>query len=238
MVTAEGHEWLSKLGVQAMPPMQAVAAMAFLLGAGVPQAIVADIDWRRFKEVYEARRQRPLLERIQVRLQEAAGHASVPGHALLQQLTEAPASARPALLMAYIQYHIAQTLGLSVAQLDVQQPLINVGIDSLMAIELKHRVSTDLGVDVPIVQFLGGSSIATLATQLSEQWRESLASSSASLSTEASLSLNEHPLPQRDVHGGVPPQVACETLATLDQLSDEEVDDLLSSLLSEEGSES
>ena len=39
----------------------------------------------------------------------------------------------------------------------------DLGIDSLMAVELKNRIQHDTGVDVPLVRLLEGPSIADLA---------------------------------------------------------------------------
>src|SRR5262249_1973541 len=116
MVTAEAHAWLAKLGMQAMPPMQAVAAMAFLLGAGAAQATVAGVDWRRFKEVYEARGRQPLLAELPAGFEPGPAPAPGPRAAYVHQLVEAPASQRRALLLAHIQAHVAQVLGLGPAQ--------------------------------------------------------------------------------------------------------------------------
>lgn len=86
----------------------------------------------------------------------------------LQQLTEATASERQAMLIAYIQEQIAKAIGISASELDVQQPLNYMGIDSLIAVKLRNRVRTDLEIDVSAVKFMEDSSVASLATQLNE----------------------------------------------------------------------
>ena len=94
---------------------------------------------------------------------------SVQGHKLLQQLTEETASERQVILIAYIQEQIAKAVGISASQLDVQQPLNYMGIDSLIAVKLRNRLRTDLEVDVPAVKFMEDTSVVNLATQLSQQ---------------------------------------------------------------------
>ena len=93
----------------------------------------------------------------------------VQGHKLLQKLIEATASERQVILIAYIQEQIAKAVGISASQLDVQQPLNYMGIDSLIAVKLRNRVRTDLEVDVPAVKFMEDTSVVNLATQLSQQ---------------------------------------------------------------------
>ena len=85
-----------------------------------------------------------------------------------------------------------------------------------------------------IMTFLEGASIATLATQLSAQWVGARSPASVSLTPEATQYSSEKASCQSAQSVGVPPEKVGEVLAHLDQLSDEEVDDLLSSLLSEE----
>ena len=46
-------------------------------------------------------------------------------------------------------------------------PLSRIGLDSLMAVELRNRVRSQLELDVPLVTFMDDASITRLATELS-----------------------------------------------------------------------
>ncbi|BAY46056.1 beta-ketoacyl synthase [Scytonema sp. HK-05] len=105
----------------------------------------------------------------ETKLQKVAGQVSVQGNRILQQLTQATANERQAILIAYIQEQIAQAVGISASELDVQQPFNFMGIDSLIAVKLRNRLRTDLEVDLSAVKFMEDSSVASLATQLNEQ---------------------------------------------------------------------
>lgn len=71
-------------------------------------------------------------------------------------------------LEIYLKKQIAQMLRVSPTQLDPQQPLITLGIDSLMSVELQNRFESDLGVSVSTVDFLKGINITQLTRQILE----------------------------------------------------------------------
>ncbi len=91
------------------------------------------------------------------------------------EATQAETSLRP--LAAHDAQHI---LGWLVAQLaahlsvvpdkiDINQSITRCGLDSLMAVELSHRIETELGITLPSVSLLQDQSIAQLADALSAQ---------------------------------------------------------------------
>ncbi|WP_335054156.1 acyl carrier protein [Nostoc sp.] len=88
-------------------------------------------------------------------------------HDLLQRLTQGTAIESQALLTTYIQEQIAQAIGISASQLDIQQPLNYMGIDSLIAVKLRNRLRTDLKVDVSAIKFMEDSSVVSLAIEVS-----------------------------------------------------------------------
>src|SRR3712207_8919405 len=50
-----------------------------------------------------------------------------------------------------------------------RSPLLNLGLDSLMAVEVGNQVQAMVGVDVPAMKFMEGLSIAGLAEFVIEQ---------------------------------------------------------------------
>ena len=72
-------------------------------------------------------------------------------------------------LASYLQEQVALVLRRTLLQLNFQQPLSIVGLDSLMAIELQHRIETNLGVVLPMTRFLQDSSIDELVGEVFAQ---------------------------------------------------------------------
>ncbi|MEC4817932.1 MAG: thioester reductase domain-containing protein, partial [Scytonema sp. PMC 1069.18] len=88
----------------------------------------------------------------------------------IQQLQEASLHQRQELLVAYIREQFIKVLGINTSQyLDTEKPLHELGLDSLMNIDLKNRIDTELGVDIPIEMFLGDSNINQLVNLLLQQ---------------------------------------------------------------------
>ncbi len=64
---------------------------------------------------------------------------------------------REPLLESGLRELFARVLGFPAAKIDPQQPLYSLGLDSLMAVELRNRIEANLGVVVPLEDFLGFS---------------------------------------------------------------------------------
>ncbi len=165
--------WVGQLGIEQLQPEQAFEALRLLIASDAVHATVAKVDWQRLDGTYRATGQPSLLREVFRQPQRAVEPCSSSTEAAQNELGQAVRQAAPEqrkpLLVRHIQRQIAQMLGVEAAQVDARQPLSNMGLDSLMAIELRNRVKTDLGIDIPMVTFMEGQNIVDVVSYLIEQ---------------------------------------------------------------------
>jgi acyl carrier protein len=134
-------------------------------------------------------------------------------------LAAAAEQERSELLRGYLAEQVAQILRVPVAELNLNEPLTYLGLDSLMALELRNRIDSGLQMSVPVPTLLEGSSVADLHAlllgKLGEEQPQQPAAPSSALSPDAE-------------------QDASAVLAQLDNMSEENIDQLLERLLAEE----
>jgi acyl carrier protein len=143
-----------------------------------------------------------------------------------------PSVERQRLLEDYIREKVASVLKLSSSKLDTEQSLSSLGLDSLLAMELKNWIEEELGVQVPITIFLQEPSIAQFSAQLLDQLVITASTPSIPLIPSETQVDGHVDIGDGD---GLNRQTAEQLLADLDQLSDEEVDALLSQISQENG---
>lgn len=128
----------------------------------------------------------------------------------LQELETLPIATRRTRLVDYVQTQVADIMGLtSMSELDHQRGLFELGMDSLMALELKNRLETTLGQSIPAVVAFEHPSVAALSTYLAEEilgWK----------------TIEEHKKDSLTI-----PSISDDPLAAISELSEEEVERLL-----------
>ena len=91
--------------------------------------------------------------------------AAKPGH-LLDRWSAAAPEKRHACLIAYIRTQVAKVMGLGSTQLNVDQPLNTMGLDSLMAVRTQKPDQNHSVLDVPLVKFMEDFSVSSLAAEM------------------------------------------------------------------------
>jgi acyl transferase domain-containing protein/acyl carrier protein len=210
---------LALLGISSIAPRRALEVLGRLLGQSATQVVAVPVDWKQYRQFHAADSASPLLSELAREAAEAAQPAGRTSDRRDAVLAAEPAE-RKQLLQSYLSEQVARALGMSPSRLDVQQPLSELGLDSLMAVELKNRIALDLRVNVPVVKFLQGFSVEEAVTQVIEQLTTEAADPITPL-TPAVAPLGEQ-------------QNAERLLANLDQLSDEQVSALLADMMAEE----
>ena len=147
------------LGLLPMPIDQALAALDQALLADEVNPVIVDIDWNRYRQRHPSGRPPALLDRLE------SVTAPPPAQArLTDRLTGLTETERATVLLEGLIEEARRVLGLDVDRaLDIHRPLIQLGLDSLLAVELRNRLRTALGNTPSIAVLLGGASLAELA---------------------------------------------------------------------------
>jgi acyl transferase domain-containing protein/protein-L-isoaspartate O-methyltransferase len=215
--SAEERQEVAQFGLNTMPSAQALEVLGGFLGADLPQVVVASVDWSLLKPAYEARRQRPFLELVDAKrkAKEEKKQATPAQPKLLQELEKARPDERRNVVLNHVRSEAARILRLDASRpIDVNQGLFEMGMDSLMSVELKSRLEAGVGQSLPSTLTFNYPTIADLTGYL----------------TTEVLNL-ESAEPAAEVES---PKVAEPPIATpsdTDEMSEDELADLLAAKL-------
>jgi acyl carrier protein len=149
----------SRTGLDATPADEALADLGRLLTVGSTRVSVARFDLQRLGQMLPGARVPRFLPIIPTGAAEALGAEETLGD-LLKTI---PAADHRAFVLARVRGHAARVLGTSAAQVNVDQPLSDLGLDSLMAVELAGGLERDLGKPVSVMQMLTAGSLTAIA---------------------------------------------------------------------------
>ena len=88
------------------------------------------------------------------------------------QILAADQSRRLPLIERYVREQVARITKFPASNLDIHEPLINIGVDSLMSMEIITRLQADLGVTIPVAKLVEGVSIDQLTSELMRLFTE------------------------------------------------------------------
>ena len=161
-------------GFQLIQPEQGFRILARLLEQAPARIGVMSVDWRQYSDSF-SRGSTPLLSELSVQREAAASKPQdrkEPSQAVIQRLNGAPPAKRQALLTDYVRTQAMKVLGLdSAPPIDANQPLNDLGLDSLMAVEMRSLLSSELGLarSLPATLVFDYPTIAALTTYLAEE---------------------------------------------------------------------
>ncbi|OMC39400.1 polyketide synthase [Mycobacterium sp. GA-1841] len=157
MADAESRARLEQRGIRTLSPADALAGLADVAtasGPGLAQGVVARIDWARFLPLYQQAGRRAFLAELEREVpahSAAAGAATASGKTqLVERLASAPVQQRKKLLTDYLRDAVAEVTRVDPAEIREDAGFFDLGMDSLMAVELRRRLETGLGHEIPV----------------------------------------------------------------------------------------
>jgi len=202
-------EFLARQGTEELSPREVVEVLESSLTAGVTQMMAIRVDWTKWRQFFRGMQENPLLERIfaSVESQEASGATS--------DWRLKIESAAPEELVAIIGQALRDVVG-SVLRvkpdtLRDDQPLTELGLDSLMGVEIENSIESAIGVTLPPASLIRARTIAQIVALIAEHMGVK-GVSGVPTPTTASMAA---------------PEEASTEDVNLEALSDEEIDGLL-----------
>jgi len=204
------QQQLAARGLGVISPQQGMAALAGLLNQAVTQIGVIPTEWPKF--IDSTALPQPFFSHFSDQVTLAAGRTPHPATAtppdLRRQLATALPSEYRALLLAYLQQEVAHILLLPALPAP-QMGFMELGMDSLMAIELRRRLEKGLQIALPSTVAFEYPTVTLLADYLQQE-------------------LLPTPTPTVAANGHAPTLLAVQEAAAMEALSDEALVALIS----------
>nr|CAD19090.1 StiF protein [Stigmatella aurantiaca Sg a15] len=198
---------LSGQGIGTIAPDQGTQVLEMLLGQDAAQVGVLPIDWGTFFQRNPASKTSPFFSSLEGGTSvKKAAPTQVPSD-ILPRLREAAVGRREQLLSAHIREQAIKVLGLNPSHpLNPLQPLNEIGLDSLTAVELKNALGRTLGSSLHATLLFDYPTIDALTRYLA---KEVMGWSAPALAPEAAEGAEDAEKARR--------------VAEIQQLSDDEV---------------
>ncbi|BBY58767.1 putative polyketide synthase [Mycolicibacterium sarraceniae] len=198
MADQDARTQLDRRGIRTLSPSDALAGMAEVMASagsqGPSQAVVARIDWARFLPIYLQAGRRALLAEVGREVPESVA-ATAPASGttrLVEQLTAAPVQQRKKLVLDYLRNTVAEVTRTDASEIREEAGFFDLGMDSLMAVELRRRLEQAVGKELPVTLAMDFPRLTDVADHLlsdvlnlNERAGSQLAAQPTSLATSA-----------------------------------------------------
>ncbi len=219
MASLDSREQLrwQKQGIGSITPEQGVKALEQVFDHDSSHITIVPIDWATFLRSFSGSNVLPLFSEVARDVQPKAQSKQVASGepALLQQLSNAPSNKQQKILFDHVRDQARMIFGLDASYpIDPRQPFSELGLDSLMAVELRNALTNSVKAVLPATTLFDYPTLETLVEYLGKEvLKLEFANPEVSLEaqTESPAESEEH----------------ANTVADIEALSDEEAEALL-----------
>ncbi|MCP4401548.1 MAG: SDR family NAD(P)-dependent oxidoreductase, partial [bacterium] len=172
-MTSKVQDRLPEQGLTLLEPDEALEHLETILSHKMIHAGVLYCHWRKFFTHIPDEKQSGFFSNIAATLDEQLDRPDKDfpqGNDLLGQIHSSLPEERETLIQKVLCSIIAEIVGdQAVREFDSDVSLSEMGVDSLMAIEMRNQIHSELQVDIPMVKFLEGMTPGSLLNFLDER---------------------------------------------------------------------
>ena len=155
-------EFLARQGTMGITPGEAMALLESFLTAGTDQAIAIRVDWSKWRQFFRGMQENPLLERIfaTIENQESTGAT----RDWRSRIDAAAPAEKAAVISQAVREAVGSVLRVKPDSLRDDQPLTDLGLDSLMGVEIETSLEAAVGIALPPTSLMRARTIGQIAT--------------------------------------------------------------------------
>ena len=162
------YQQLAQIGVKALPSRTITKMLHTLFSTVAKQVVVADIEWDKLKTIYNARKLNLLFANIGIGSKTTL-QTSTKQSSWLDELQPLPEEQRQLRLTQLLQQALADLLGFpNIEKMSIEKGFFDIGMDSLMAIELRNRIQSLLGCKLSETMFFDYPNIKKLRNYIAK----------------------------------------------------------------------
>jgi acyl transferase domain-containing protein/NADPH:quinone reductase-like Zn-dependent oxidoreductase/acyl carrier protein/SAM-dependent methyltransferase len=198
-------EFLARQGTTDLSPGEVTALLEASLVAGNTQVAAIRVDWAKWRQSFRSMQENPLLSHILTSVEESEGSGVTSDWRL--KIESAAPEGREAVIAQAVRDVVGSVLRVKPESLRDDQPLTDLGLDSLMGVEIENSLEAATGVALPPASLMRARTIGQIATLIASHMGGKTAAAPAVAAAPAETA------PIEEVN--------------LDALSDEEIDRML-----------
>ena len=199
-------------GMDSFSPQQGLQVLEYILAQRPTQVAVIPVNWPKFLAKIKSDQRHFFARVLKGTAAQTEAVQSVQERIDYRlQLEQAPPKKRHSLLLEYVRAHASKVLSLDATQaIDPKQPLTSLGLDSLMAVELRSLLGSGLNLtrNLPATLVFDYPTLAALTSYLAKEvfgWHEAA---------------------QQEIEARASENMLSNLLENLEDLSEQEVDRL------------
>jgi acyl transferase domain-containing protein/NADPH:quinone reductase-like Zn-dependent oxidoreductase/SAM-dependent methyltransferase/acyl carrier protein len=155
-------DFLARQGTMEISPGEATALLESFLQAGSVQTMAIRVDWAKWRQFFRGMQENPLLERIfaTAESQDSTGATSD----WRGRLDAAAPVEKHAIICQAVREAVGSVLRVKPDSLRDDQPLTDLGLDSLMGVEIETSLEAAVGVALPPTSLMRARTIGQIAS--------------------------------------------------------------------------
>jgi acyl carrier protein len=155
-------EFLARQGTTELSPGEVTSILESSLSANDTQVIAIRVDWAKWRQFFRGMQENPLLERIMASVEGQEGSAATSDWRL--KIESAAAEERENVIAQAVRDVVGSVLRVKPDSLRDDQPLTDLGLDSLMGVEIENSLEAAIGVALPPTSLMRARTIGQIAT--------------------------------------------------------------------------